>query len=137
MDIVQTPETYTPQMNMDSKQYLDHNICTFTYGIICPCTPTKTFYKKDLFTSHQKTKKHQKWIQHLNDNAINYYKEVLELKQTVKTQQVLLTDIETKLQQRQTIIDYLEERNKQLTQNLKSYTETGLPATDLMTFVDP
>lgn len=58
--------------------------------------------------SHHKSKRHLGWIQHLNDNAMNYYQKVLEQEKTIKTQQILLTNMDKQLKQKDTIIGYYE-----------------------------
>lgn len=108
MEISEGPDTYVPKMDASTKLYCDQYVYNFTNGIICPCTPTKTFHKRESFQIHWKSNKHKKWIQHLNDNATNYYKECIEQEKTIKTQQIILTKLENELKQKDTIIHYLE-----------------------------
>ena len=105
-----TPTTYTPKMNIDTRLYSDHCMFDILSGTICPCTPKHTFYKKSSFMSHQKSKRHLVWIQHLNDNATNFYQQVLEQEKTIKTQQILLTNMDKQLKQKDTIISYYENK---------------------------
>ena len=103
-----TPTIYTPKMNVDTRMYSDHGMFDMLHGTICPCTPKHIFYKKASLMSHQKSKRHIGWIQHLNDNAMNYYQQVLEQEKTIKTQQILLTNMDKQLKQKDTIIGYYE-----------------------------
>ena len=135
MNIATVSDTYTPKMDMNTNQYLDHNIINFKDGIICPCTNSlKIFYKKEQFNSHKKTKKHQSWLNYLNENASNYYKETIEQQKTIKTQQLLLTDMENKLKQKDTILLYLEGRIKTLEQKINGNNENPISNINLLDF---
>ena len=68
----------------------------------------KTFYRRDSFHTHWKSARHRKWLVYLNENAHNYYRETQEQQTTIKTQQQLLTEMETQLKQKDVIIHYLE-----------------------------
>ena len=110
MEITTNPETYTPYIDLETQAYSDHNIINIKYGMVCPCTPTKVFYKREQFSSHKKTKKHRLWIDHLNANANNFYVQCLEHDKTIKTQQMLLAQADIKSKQDETIIKYLEQK---------------------------
>jgi hypothetical protein len=59
---------------------------------------------------------------YLNENAHNYYRETQEQQTTIKTQQQLLTEMETQLKQKDVIIRYLESQLR---------TSSGLDMTGL------
>ena len=117
MEITETPLQYTPAYNHEKGTYEDTQVYTYTNGVVCPCTPLKTFLKKDSFHNHWKCKKHKLWLHHLNENSINYYKECLELRTTVKQQRILLTELETKIASKDAIIKYLESKEKNYQSN--------------------
>jgi hypothetical protein len=120
MDVNNTPETYIPNMDVNTKQYYDHCILSFVNGVICPCTNNKIFLKKESFQNHRKTKRHHTWIEHLNTNAINFYKETLDQQKIIRSQQILLTEMEIKLKQKETIINYLERKHANTNTNTNS-----------------
>lgn len=128
MEIETTPIRYVPLMNLETRLYSDQTIFNYTNGIICPCTEGKIFYKKSYFMSHQKCKRHTCWIQNLNDNAINYYQKTLEQEKTIKNQQTILAKLQIDLKQKDTIIEYYE--NKNLLYN------TATKDVDLLNFID-
>ena len=45
-------------------------------------------------------------------NMMKYYKECLELRTTVKQQRILITELETQLASKDTLIQYLETKEK-------------------------
>ena len=49
---------------------------------------------------------------HLNENAENFYRETIEQQKTIKTQQMILTELENQLKQKEVIIQYLERNLK-------------------------
>jgi len=64
----------------------------------CPCGSRQhKTYKKQQFSAHIKTQGHQKWLASLNENKANYYVENEKLKDTVRTQQMLLIRLENEL----------------------------------------
>jgi hypothetical protein len=119
---------YAPKMDLETRLYSDQPIFNFKNGIICPCTEGKVFYKRSYFISHQKCKRHICWIQNLNDNATNYYQKTLEQEKTIKCQQTLLSKLQIQLNQKETIIEYYE--NKNLVRN------TITNEIDLLNFID-
>ena len=129
MDIENTPITYAPKMDLETRLYSDQPIFICTNGITCPCTDGKVFYKRSYFISHQKCKRHICWIENLNDNATNYYKKTIEQEKTIKSQQTILTKLQIQNKQQQTIIEYYENRNNNQNNNITSEI-------DLINFID-
>jgi len=108
MDVIENPEIYVPSMNSTTKGYCDHNVIHFSKGIICPCTPSKVFYKKVSFKTHKETNKHKSWLEYLNANSQNYYKECLIQEKTIKEQHIIMNRLENEIQKKDIIIQYLE-----------------------------
>lgn len=106
------PYSYMPKMCQNTLTYKDELFYNYTTGVICPCSPTKTFYKKSSFENHVKCKRHRKWLDHLNENSVNYYKKCLEYEKIIKEQKIILTNLENKLKQKDVIIEYLESNKK-------------------------
>jgi hypothetical protein len=87
-------EWYAP--NVDSTgTYIDHPPKT---DVKCPCSTRQKTYARQQFSAHMKTKGHREWLVSLNDNKINYYLENEKLKETVRTQQMILVRLENELQ---------------------------------------
>ena len=63
----------------------------------CPCGTRQKTYTRQQFSTHIKAQCHQKWLASLNDNKANYYVENEKLKDTVRTQQLLLIRLENEL----------------------------------------
>ena len=121
MDITLTPDTYTPSVD-DNGKYID-NVPFIKNGLICPCGSRKDKAYEDTskFSSHTKTKCHQKWLLILNQNKANYYVEMLKNKEIVESQQKIIVHLENQLSKKALTIDYLTE---QLTRNTNPRIET-------------
>ena len=64
----------------------------------CPCGSRQhKTYTRQQFSSHIKTQSHQKWLTGLNENKANYYVENEKLKETIRTQQMVLIRLENEL----------------------------------------
>jgi hypothetical protein len=130
MDITTTPDMYTPSVD-NNGNYVDH-IPVIKHGLFCPCgsRKDKIYENASKFSSHIKTKIHQKWLVILNDNKANYYMESMKYKEISENQQKIITRFEQQLQQKSLTIDYLTEqlvRNKHIPQNTN---------TDLLNLLD-
>ena len=112
MEVTEMSFQYTPAYNSDNQKYEDTAVYDYSKGVTCPCTPQKTFSKKDSFQNHWKCKRHQTWLHSLNENSANYYKECMELRTVVKQQRILLAQMETKMASKDAIITYLETKEK-------------------------
>ena len=135
MEISNTATTYIPRMDTNTKQYTDHNIIDFVQGVICPCTSSsKVFLKKELFYAHRKTKRHQKWLDYLSENSLNYYQKSIEQQAIIRTQQILLTEMEIKLKNKDTVVNYLEDKIKTLDQRLVALQTSLQSDADLLEF---
>jgi hypothetical protein len=109
-EIVSPPETYIPKMDHTTKKYEDHDIgFDFSNGIRCPCyLGSHTFQKRQAFKAHQKCARHKRWLQHLNDNAMNYYQQALANEDIIKNQQKILTKLENDIKAKDLRIHSLE-----------------------------
>ena len=107
MDISLTPDIYTPSVDEDGN-YID-KIPKIVNGLYCSCgaRKDKIYETAGKFSTHTKSKIHQKWITTLNNNKANYYIELVKSKELVEQQQKLLVKLETQLQTKSLTIDYL------------------------------
>jgi len=97
MDLALEPDIYSPNID-DKGNYVD-KIPSFTNlknGIRCPCgtRKDKTYDCAAYFTTHIKTKTHQKWLTDLNTNKANYYTENVQLKETICSQRQIIANLE-------------------------------------------
>ena len=127
MEISLTPDIYAPIVD-DNGNYVD-KIPFIKRGIYCLCgsRKDKIYENSSKFSTHIKTKCHQKWLDHLNQNKANYYVEVLKSKEIIENQQRIIQQLDNRLQDKDITINYL---TKQLTKNINSKT----PSIDLLDF---
>jgi hypothetical protein len=121
MEISLTPDIYAPIVD-DNGNYVD-KIPFMKRGIYCLCgsRKDKIYENSSKFSTHMKTKCHQKWLEHLNQNKANYYVEVLKSKEIIENQQRIIQQLEIQLQNKDITIDYL---TKQVTVQNNSKTPT-------------
>ena len=113
MELATESDIYTPSIN-DIGNYID-NIPPFNsikYGLRCPCgsRKDKTYDTHNTFSSHIKTKIHQKCINNLNLNKANYYIENENLKNTLQNQRIIIAKLDKELQNKIMTIDYLTQQ---------------------------
>lgn len=120
MDITLEPEMYSPSIDATGN-YVDSipPSSYFKHGLRCPCGSRgqKSYISTTLFSNHTKTQHHQKWLQQLNANKTNYFTENVQLKETIRNQQVILSKMEKELHHKNWMIQYL---SSQLQNHLSS-----------------
>jgi hypothetical protein len=110
MELVVQPDLYAPSIDEVGK-YVD-KIPSFTRikkGLMCPCgaRKDKVYETYATFSTHTKSKIHQKWLENLNLNRTNYYTENEKLKETLQNQRLIIARMEKELQAKSMTIDYL------------------------------
>jgi len=112
MDLTVTPDTYTPSID-NFGNYIDH-IPPIKNGLFCPCgsRKEKAYDTISKFSSHVKTKAHQKWLLMLNQNRANHFVEMLDLRELVENQKRIIGQLETQVMQKGQRIDYLIDQMK-------------------------
>ena len=129
MDINLIPDIYVPSVDT-SGNYIDSKPI-IKNGIKCPCSNrTKVFDILSKFTTHMKTKRHQKWIEELNNNKLNYYTECLKNNETIENQKRIIAKMDIELKNKSLTIDYLT--NELVSKNTTSITNTEKPLLDLL-----
>ena len=110
MELVEEPDFYTPSVD-ESGNYIDRipSFCLIKKGLKCPCgsRKDKIYETNPIFSAHVKTKTHQKWIESLNLNKVNYYIDNEKLKETIMNQRLIIAKFEKDLQNKLMTIDYL------------------------------
>lgn len=110
MELVIEPDIYQPGID-DNGKYVDQ-IPSFQYikkGVTCPCgsRKDKLYDSVSKFSTHTKTKIHQKWLANLNTNRSNFYVENEIMKETVSNQRLIIAKLEKDIQTKIMTIDYL------------------------------
>lgn len=117
MELVTEPDLYMPSID-NIGNYIDKipSFNNLKHGIRCPCgsRKDKTYDTYGVFSTHIKTKSHQKWLSNLNLNKSNYYIENENLKTTLHNQRLIIAKLEKEVQNKLMTIDYL---TKQLVNN--------------------
>jgi inner membrane protein involved in colicin E2 resistance len=113
MELVTEPDIYSPSID-DMGNYVD-KIPSFKIikkGIQCPCgsRKDKCYDTYNVFSSHIKTKHHQKWLAELNTNRANHYIESENLKTTLQNQRLIIANLEKEIQKKNMTIDYLTQQ---------------------------
>ena len=110
MELILEPDFYSPSID-DQGNYIDKipSFHIIKKGLQCPCgaRKDKIYETYSIFSSHCKTKMHQKWIAHLNQNKMNYFVENESLKKTVENQKLIIAKMEKELHNKSITIDYL------------------------------
>jgi hypothetical protein len=121
MELVEEPDIYSPSVDQNGN-YVDRipSFCLIKKGLRCPCgsRKDKIYETNTIFSAHIKSKTHQKWIESLNLNKVNYYVENEELKETIMNQRLIIAKYEKALHNKIITIDYL---SLQLTKYEKKY----------------
>lgn len=131
MELTTEPYIYSPSID-EKGNYID-KIPAFHIikkGLIYPCASRKDkFYESySSFSSHIKTKNHQKWLTNINLNRMNYYIENIKLQDVIENQKIIIAKMDKDLNNKLLTIDYL-------TQQLnKNYNPNNITVNDLLNF---
>ena len=97
MDLQVESDIYEPNINEDGN-YSDYlpKSSKFKNGLRCPCGSRKehVFDTRTSFSSHIKSKTHQKWLLDLNANKMNYFSENIRLTETISTQKIIIAKLQ-------------------------------------------
>jgi len=113
MDLAIESDVYQPTTSADGT-YEDYLPSTshFKNGLRCPCGSRKDhiFENRCSFSTHIKSKTHQKWLSDLNTNKMNYFTECEKLKEVVNSQKIIIAQLEKDLFLRLKTIEYLTQQ---------------------------
>jgi hypothetical protein len=127
MDLVPIIATYVPRTeNINGNStYVDYipSANVLKNGISCQCGTRRdctVFYTNASFHLHITTKKHTEWLAVLNNNAANHYAENIDLRRTVRSQQIIIARMEAELRTRSMTVDLLTEEIRRMRQMAES-----------------
>ena len=125
MELVVEPDIYCPSID-ENGNYIDRipSFHIIKKGVLCPCgsRKDKVYESHSVFSSHIKSKIHQKWLSGLNLNKANFYVENQDLKQTIQNQRLMIAKLEKDIQTKIMTIDYLTQQlNKKSTNGNMNY----------------
>jgi hypothetical protein len=113
MDLIVEPDLYEPSID-DKGNYIDKipSFNRYKKGLLCPCgaRKDKVYETHSVFSTHIKSKIHQKWLEQLNLNRANYYVENEKLKTTIQNQRLIIAKLEKDLQNKLLTIDCLTQQ---------------------------
>jgi hypothetical protein len=113
MDLSLESDIYEPSI-CDDGNYVDYipPSSKFAHGLRCPCGARKDhiFDTRTSFSTHIKSKTHQKWLVELNSNKMNYYTECEKLKELVNSQKIIIAKMESDLHIKMKTINYLSQQ---------------------------
>jgi hypothetical protein len=131
MDIIVESDIYQPNID-ENGNYADYipPSSKFKNGLRCPCGSRKEhiFDSRQSFSSHIKTKTHQKWLLDLNTNKMNYFTENIQLKDTINNQKIIIARLQRENDENIKLIAYLtkkiafkEKENENIVTDLLSF----------------
>lgn len=109
MDLNTTAEVYMPSVD-ETGRYVDR-VPSIGEGLRCMCGARrdKVYGSYSVFAAHVKTKTHQRWLEGLNANRMNYYVENMELRSLVQTQREIIGEMDKKMTSQNVVIGVLSE----------------------------
>ena len=113
MDLIVESDIYSPSIDINGN-YIDKvpSFVNITNGLRCPCgaRKDKTYDCSSYFSTHIKSKTHQKWLNELNINKTNLYVENIKIKETINNQRLIIAKMEKELSIKSKTIDYLTQQ---------------------------
>jgi len=108
MELALEAEIYCPSID-ENQNYVDKIPPSIVQGLRCPCGSRrdKVYITAALFKEHIKRKHHQVWLNELNNNKTNYYKENEELKKTIQNQRIIISRLEKEISTKSNTINFL------------------------------
>lgn len=129
MELSLESDIYEPSMDSDNN-YADYlpPSSKFRNGLRCPCGSRKehVFDNRASFGIHIKSKTHQKWVQDLNANKMNFFAENVKLNETIANQKLIIARLQRENDENVKLIAHLTKKMEM--------KETGYFVNDLITF---
>jgi hypothetical protein len=113
MELAIEPDIYEPNIN-EKGDYIDVIHCSYKFknGIRCSCGTRKEhiYDNRQSFFTHIKTKTHQKWLNELNMNKMNYYVENVKLKELIDNQKIIIARLQKEQDENNQLISHLAKK---------------------------
>jgi len=113
MDLVIESDIYEPTIN-EKGDYIDVIPCSYKFknGIRCSCGTRKEhiYDNRQSFLIHCKTKTHQKWLNEINMNKMNYYVENVKLKELIDNQKIIIARLQKEQDENNQLITHLTKK---------------------------
>jgi hypothetical protein len=97
MELTLDSDIYEPCID-ENNNYIDYlpTSSKFKHGLRCPCGTRKEhiFDSRQSFSTHIKSKTHQKWLLDLNTNKMNYFTENIKLNETIANQKLIIARLQ-------------------------------------------
>ena len=117
MDLTVQPEYYSATIDSQGN-YVDY-IPSFQLknGIRCLCgsRKDKIYNNSNAFITHTKSQHHKSWLEHLNNNKMNYYKENREMRDLIHNQKIIIGNYEKEINSLKAVVNHLEKKKEVLT----------------------
>lgn len=98
MELTTQPTQYEPSLD-ESNNYVDKlpSKNALAHGIRCGCGSTALFMNRQSIATHFRTGLHQNWIEQQNKNKENHLTELLQLRELVRQQTLLIAERDQKI----------------------------------------
>lgn len=112
MTLATEPDMYSPNID-ENGNYTDKlpsfNSDALANGIRCPCgtRKDKVYLSANLFAAHCKSKTHEKWVNDLNTNKMNFFTENQKLRDIIRAQKIMIGKMELDISSKNVTIGYL------------------------------
>jgi hypothetical protein len=112
MTLATEPDMYSPNID-EHGNYTDKlpsfNSDALANGIRCPCgtRKDKVYLSANLFAAHCKSKTHEKWVNDLNTNKMNFFTENQKLRDIIRAQKIMIGKMELDISSKNVTIGYL------------------------------
>jgi hypothetical protein len=139
MKLATEPDIYSPGID-DNGNYIDI-MPSFNFnenGYYCPCgsRKDKVYESKSKLQTHSKTKCHKSWLNNLNLNKSNYYKESEKSKEIIKSQKIMIGNLQKQIDTKSYTIDYLTNELNKINKinELNKINKNNIKIEDLINF---
>ena len=120
MDLILESDIYEPSID-DNGNYSDYlpPSCKFKNGLRCSCGARKDhiFDSRPSFGCHIRTKTHQKWLNDLNTNKMNYFTDNIKLNETINNQKMIIAKLQRENDENIKLIAHLTKKMEMREQN--------------------
>jgi hypothetical protein len=120
MDLILESDIYEPSID-DNGNYLDYLPPSgkFKNGLRCSCGARKDhiFDSRSSFGYHIRTKTHQKWLNDLNSNKMNYFTDNIKLNETINNQKMIIAKLQRENDENIKLIAHLTKKMEMREQN--------------------